>query len=536
MAITETRPETEPVAETAEVERYVGLPEQDQPGLLGFVGSADHTSIGRIYVVLSLLFGVVGFALAGVNEADLTRSNPWKHLFQVYTASRVSLVFLFAIPLLVGLATVITPLQVGANTVAFPRAAAAGLWGWIIGSGLVIASYAVDGGPLGGHTKAVDLTYAGFALVIVALLVASTCIVTTVVSLRAPGMFLDRVPMFSWSMVVAASVWLLSLPVLLGNIVLVYVDHHYGRPAFFAAGPNQWTQISWTFAQPAIYAIAIPVLGIASDSVAAMTGRRMPHRSTVMALIGAFGILSFGAWAQPVYYSDVYNEALFIAFSVLIILPVLGLLGGWGATLRGGRPTLASPLLYAVGAGVLALIATVAGAIYGIKALDLHDPAWAKLATTLPFADGLFMLVVSATALGAIGGVVLWSSKLFGRVAQEGLAKLGAAVGTIGGLVAGLPLLVYGFAVKAHGLKDSNHFLRGTSAFGDALVLLAIVIAVAALISGGRTDEPDPWGDGQTFEWQTASPAAGGGFGQLEPVTSAEPLLDLAAAEQEAGS
>jgi heme/copper-type cytochrome/quinol oxidase subunit 1 len=529
MAITETRPESPATPEPAEVERYIGLPEQDQPGLAGFVGTGDHASIGRIYVVLSLLFGVVGFALAAIDEADLTTDKPWHHLFQVYTGSRVCLVFLFLIPLFVGLATLVTPLQVGANTVAFPRAAAGALWAWIIGSGLVIASYAVDGGPYGGHTKAVDLSYAGLALVIVALVVATLCILTTVVALRTPGMFLDRVPMFSWSMLVAGSVWILSLPVLLGNIVLVYVDHHYGRPAYFGLGPNQWPQLSWAFVQPAIYAVAIPVLGIATDAIAGMAGRRQAHRSATMALIGAFGILSFGAWAQPASYTDVYNEALFIIFSVAIILPVLGLLGGWAMNLRDGRPSLASPLLYAFGAGVLVLVATLAGGVYTIKALELHDPAWNKLAVSLPYADGQFMLVVSAAMLGAAAGVVYWSSKLFGRQAQEGLAKLGAAVGTIGGLVAGLPLLVYGFALKAHGLKSSAHFLYGTSAAGSALVLLALVVVIAALLVGRRTDAVDPWGDGQTLEWQSSSPAQGGGFGVLEPVVSGEPLLDRVA-------
>jgi heme/copper-type cytochrome/quinol oxidase subunit 1 len=533
MAITETRPPSDAVVEPSEVERTIGLPGQDQPGLAGFIGSADHASIGRIYVVLSLLFGVVGFALTALAEGDLTRSHPWRHLFQVYTASRIDLLLLFAIPLLIGLATAVVPLQVGANTVAFPRAAAAAMWSWIIGSGLVIASFAVDGGPLGGRTKAVDLTYAGLALVVAALVVATVCLLTTIVALRTPGLWLDRLPMFSWSMLVAGSVWLLSLPVLVGNIVLIYVDHHYGRPAYFGIPANQWPQLSWAFAQPAVYAVAIPVLGIAGDAVATLSGRRQPHRSAALVMIAAFGIFSFGAWAQPVYYPDVYNEAFFVFFSFAILVPVLGVIGGWAATLRGGKPSLDSPLLYAVGSGMLALVATLAGALFAIKALDLHDPQWAQRAVTLPYADGLFVLVCSLVVLGGLGGLVLWSSKLFGRVAQEGLAKLGALVGVVGGLVAGLPLLVYGFALKAHGLLSSAHFLYGTAAVGSALVLAAIVIVVAALLFGASTDELDPWGSGQTLEWSAASPAVAGGFGPLDVVTSPEPLFDAAAGSED---
>ena len=175
---------------------------------------------------------------------------------------------------------------------AFPRAAAMAFWGWLVGSGLVVAAYAIDGGPAGGRAKAVDLSFAGLALVLASLLVASICIVTTVIALRTPGLWLDRVPMFSWSMVVAGTVWLLTLPVLLANILLIYIDHHYGRPSSFGIGFNQWPQISWAFAQPQIYVVAIPALGIANDVVATLSGARQQHRSAMMATIGAFGILT----------------------------------------------------------------------------------------------------------------------------------------------------------------------------------------------------------------------------------------------------
>jgi cytochrome c oxidase subunit I len=530
MAITETRPPTESTADEAEPERFIGLPDHEQSGPVGFLGTGDHLSLGRAWIVLSLLLGILAFADAALFTADSTKTHPSfaQHLFQVYTSSRVTLVFLVAMPLLIGLATCITPLQVGANTVAFPRAAALAFWGWLVGSGLLVAAYAIDGGPAGGRAKAVDLSFAALAMVVASLIVASICIVTTVIALRAPGLWLDRVPMFSWSMVVAGTVWLLALPVLLANIVLVYVDHHYGRPSSFGIGFNQWPQISWAFAQPQIYAVAIPVLGLANDVVATLSGARQKHRSAMMATIGAFGILAFGAWAQPAFYPDVYNEALFISMSVLIILPVLVAFGGWAITLRGGRPMLKSPLLFVLGAALVALLATLAGALFSIKDLRLDDASgWAKHGvTTLPFADGHFLLVVSAVTLAGLGGVLYWCPKIFGRLANDGLAKLAALVGVVGGLVAGLPLLVYGFALKSSSLLDSAHFLNGTSSLGTLLVAVSVVLVVAAVLMGRRGVDDDAWGVGQTFEWSVASPPVPGGFGQLERVDSAEPLLD----------
>jgi heme/copper-type cytochrome/quinol oxidase subunit 1 len=532
MAITETRPPTESTADEAEPERFIGLPDHEQSGLVGFLGTGDHLSLGRAYIVVSLLFGVLAFADAALYTADRAKTHPsfTQHLFQVYTSSRITLVFLVAIPLLVGLATCITPLQVGANTVAFPRAAAMAFWGWLVGSGLVVAAYAIDGGPTGGRAKAVDLSYAGLALVLASILVASICIITTVIALRTPGLWLDRVPMFSWSMVVAATVWLLTLPALLANILLIYVDHHYGRPASFGIGFNQWPQISWAFAQPQIYVIAIPALGIANDVVATLSGARQKHRSAMMATIGAFGILTFGAYAQPAFYPNVYNEALFIAMSVVVILPVLAAFGGWAATLRAGRPLMKSPLLFVLGAALVTLLATVAGGLFTIRPLRLHDTtALAKHGvTTIPFADGHFLLVASAATLAALGGVLYWCPKIFGRLANDGLAKLAAVVGVVGGLVAGLPLLVYGFALKSSSLLDSAHFLNGTSALGSALVAAAVVLVVVAVLMGRRGADDDAWGVGQTLEWSVGSPPVAGGFGPLERVVSAEPLLDRA--------
>ncbi len=262
--------------------------------------------------------------------------------------------------------------------------------------------------------------------------------------------------------------------------------------------------------------------------MATLSGARQKHRSAMMATIGAFGILCFGAYAQPAYYPNVYNEALFIAMSVLVILPMLAALGGWAATLRAGRPMLKSPLLFVLGAAFVTLLATLAGGLFTIRPLRLHDTAaLAKHGVaTIPFADGHFLLVASAATLAALGGVLYWCPKVFGRLANDGLAKLAALVGVVGGLVAGLPLLVYGFALKSSSLFDSARFLNGTSALGTALVAVAVVLVVVAVLMGRRGVDDDAWGVGQTLEWSVPSPPLPGGFGPLERVVSAEPLLD----------
>ena len=537
MAITETSPAPEPTAGPADAERFVGLPDHDPGGFAGFVGTGDHRALGTAYIVLSLLLGLGGLVLAGLFHANVPGDFlPNDTVGQIFTLSEIGLVLLFVVPLFVGIATAVVPLQVGANTIAFPRAAAAAFWGWLVGSGILIAGYAINGGPDGGGFKAVDLSLAAMALVIVSLMVASMCIVTTVIALRTPGLYLDRVPMFSWSMVVAGSLWLLSLPVLLGNILLTYLDHHYGTSSTFAA--SQWAQLSWAFGPPQVFSAAIPVLGVVGDVVATFAGVRQRHRGAMFAAVAAFGVLTFGAWVQPTVDPKVLDEALFLGMAVLIVVPLLAALGGWAGTLRAGKPLVKSPLLFSLSAGLVLVVAAVADLLFGFKQLQLHDSRWLSgILGVPPYERGLLLLVVGASLLAALGALVYWAPKVFGRFAAEGLATLGALAGLGGALLAGVPLLVYGFALKITSLQDSAKLFNGIAAAGVALMAVAVVLVALSLLGGkGESPADDAWGRGQSLEWATGSPPPPGNFGVLDPVTSAEPLLDAAVDQPAAGT
>ncbi|MGZ4715556.1 MAG: cbb3-type cytochrome c oxidase subunit I [Acidimicrobiales bacterium] len=530
MAITETRPVTPAPEVTADPERFVGLADHEPGGLAGLIGTGDHKSLGRAWIVLSLLFGVAGLVLVTLYHAHLANSFlPDDTVDQVATLGQTMLVLLFAIPLFIGIATYVSPLQVGARTVAFPRAAAMAFWGWALGSGILIAAYAINGGPGGGRPKAVDLSFMGLAFVLVSICIASICLVATIIAMRPAGLWMSRIPLFSWSIVVACSLWLFTLPVLVGNVLLVYVDHHYGTGSVL--GTSEWTQLSWLFCQPAIFVVAIPALGAISDVLATLSGNRLPLRGAMMFAIGAFGVLSFGAWAQMSVSPDIMNEALYTAMGVLVLLPVLFLVGAWATTLRSGKPLLKSPLLFALSAALLVLLSAFGGAVYVIKQAELHNKAWFDNSLAAPpFATGELLLVVGASVVAALGALVYWSPKIFGRFANDGLAKLAALIALVGALLAGLPLMVYGFALKASSLRDADNFLNGLSAFGAGVLGLAVLVVVVALVMGSGDESPtdDAWGVGQSLEWATGSPPPPGNFGQLDRVGSAEPLLDIA--------
>ena len=411
---------------------------------------------------------------------------------------------------------------------AFPRAAAMAFWGWLLGSGMLIAAYAINGGPGGGRAKAVDLSFVAMAFILASLCVASVCLLTTIFALRTSGLWMSP------------------------RAHVLVVDRRGLQPVAVhppgAAGQRGARSTSTTTTAPAppwarrsgaswpgpsanrpIYVVAIPVLGAVTDILATLSGTRLAHRGVVMAAIGAFGVLAFGAWAQPTFAPDIESEALYVAMGVLAVLPVLVLLGGWATTLRGGKPVLKSPLLFALSSAVVLLLAVIGGAVYVIRALELHNQAWFDNSlVTPPYATGQALLVVGAAAIAALGALVYWSPKIFGRFANDGLAKLAALVGLVGALIAGLPLMIFGFAIKADALADSGKFLNGLSAFGVVVLLLAVVLVVAALVVGTKGDDiaDDAWGVGQSLEWATASPPAPGNFGVLARVESPEPVLD----------
>src|SRR5690606_1651412 len=203
-------------------------------------------------------------------------------LVQMVSAHRMGLVLLFALPALLGLALIVVPLQVGASTVAFARAAAMSFWTWALGSALWIAGYLVGGGPGGSDLRGTDLWLLATIMVIGGLLVATVSVVTTVLGLRTQGMRLRHVPLFSFSMLVAGSVWLLTLPVAVANLVIIYIDHRYGQ-ALFGANEAILPQLMWLAVQPQIYAVAIPVLGIAADVIPVFARARQRFYGVSMA-------------------------------------------------------------------------------------------------------------------------------------------------------------------------------------------------------------------------------------------------------------
>lgn len=543
-----------------EVHGEMDTPTEAVPDAAAALALNDHKSVGKMWIGASLLFLVL-ISILGIvtnlerlslGSAEIFGTNAT--YFQGWVLYRTGAIFLVALPLFIGIATAIVPLQVGSPSIAFPRLAAASFWAWLVGAIVhIISVFGADGGlgPANAtRTEGTLMTLTSLGFIIIALLAASMCIATTIIALRPAGMNLQRIPVFSWSMLVATSVWMLSLPILIANLIFAYTDLQGREPIAFGNRDVLWTNLEWAWAQPQIYAYAIPVLGVVAEVIPTLTKQRQVGRDAVLTLIGLFGLLSFGAWAQsalsvgadPVFQNPdlpesaqgrfIYEEALFVLFALAIAIPLLAILGGMADMLRRGKfPKPSAAMGGAMMGATILLLAVIAGEVRAFPFFweALHDDH-----VLLSSATAQVTLVFGAVIASAIGALGYWSPKIFGGFTADSIGILGATALFAGAGLAGLADMVSALAGQPDiSLEAVNN---GTIETMNVLALVGVAImaagAVATIglilpaIGSSELLPDDPW-DGQTLEWATPSPPPVGNF--IEPIPkirSAEPLLD----------
>jgi cytochrome c oxidase subunit I len=509
-----------------------------EPAFYRLVTTGDHKTIGRLYIAFSLIFLLVALVmgvLVGFERSDLSGIDLLGAVdtyFQAWTLWKVGLIVLAVVPLFVGLAIAIVPLQVGSPAIAFPRAAATSLWGWLVGGLIFSISIAVDGGlgalPEGGvDHDAAALTILGLTLVLISLLLASVCIATTVISLRPAGMYLDRVPLFSWSSLVASVLWLLLLPVAVANLVIAYVDFRNAQPLGY--GNQVALQIGWMLRPPTVFAFVIPALGILGDIVPVVAKVRQNLYAVLLGAIALFGLLSFGAFVQ---IANIEEQFVYIVMSFLLLLPVLMFLGGIADTMRRGGKNIGLPPTALLCALLGTLVVFAGASMAAIRAISAFDLAGVVQTSA---ADAAFDAALLGGLCAGLGGVAWWSSKLVGRSFSElgrPLALLlagGAFIAAVPELIAGFRDQPSGFVVTVDGLKDGVELSNTISAIGLVLVTLGALGFIGLLLkslTGGAAAAADPV-DGHTLEWTTASPPPIGNFAEaVATVRSERPLLD----------
>ena len=465
--------------------------------------TSDAATVGRLFVLTSLLLAagtsVVGVLLSfGRTEAVA----PWdlfggfNAYFRMWTLYRMSLMLLVVMPLLLGVALAVVPSQVGAGNVAFPRAALASFWSWLIGAVIIVVSVFAGGGwgaidgVTGNESDAMALTLLGTGMVIVALLLGAVTVATTVISLRQTGMSLLDVPPFSWSMLVAAAVWLFTLPVAIANLVVIYADLR-GRPAIAfgrAESPDIWLQLDWLVEQPAVYIMAVPVLGIAVEAVGAAVGARSSRPEAITIIVGLFGLLAVGGWSQDYFTApqDLRDGLVYVAFGLAAVLPLVALAGGAAElVLRGTRTPdrLLDPRMLGAGAALKLLgAAALVGALRVVEPLDL-------LETTATWA--VFHGVVAAGLIAGVAALINWSDRLLFRPISQVVGRGSVLLLGAGGGLLVISDLISGFIVDDRDLMalalDGNVVLNLVNLVGSLLLAAGLAGALTGIASALRS-------------------------------------------------
>ncbi|MFM9082459.1 MAG: cbb3-type cytochrome c oxidase subunit I [Actinomycetota bacterium] len=496
--------------------------------------SSDHKKIGRLFTGTALL---VALWVGGVGlVAGLERMSPssWDVIdadaaVQLLASYRFDLVLGVLAPLFIGLAVAVVPIQVGSRAIAFPRLAQFGYWTWLFGSILVGVSLVANGGPGGGQTDMVDLYLMALPLTVAGLLAAALSVVTTVLTSRAPGMTLERVPAFAWSALVGASAMLLSMPVVIGTAIYLYVDHTHAKQAF---GGNKAVldHIGFGLSQPQTFVLVVMALGVLAEVAPVASRVRQPMRPAVLAGLGLVSSGVLGAVTQSSHHlswkggaGDKIQSAIpWLIFNGLPLLGVLVVIGAVALAFKERAPRITAPFVFAI-SGVLMILVGVAGNfIATIEGADLAGTV---------FEEGVVVYLVAGGLLAGIGGLVHWSPKLSGRLLGGRMTAL-APLGLLGTVAAAFPLYVLGFmgqpgaTLAVFEIDGPVGVLNLLAGAGMAVVALVVLGTVATMLGTAAGASDDPW-DAQTLEWSVPSPAPRDNFEALATVGSPEPLLDV---------
>ncbi|MBC7139229.1 MAG: cbb3-type cytochrome c oxidase subunit I [Defluviimonas sp.] len=508
------------------------------------LAAVNHSIVGRRFMVTALVFFAIAGTLAMLIRIQLATPDsgfmePGLYA-QVFTMHGTVMMFLFAIPLFEGLAMYLLPKMLGARDMAFPRMSAYGYWCYLFGGTLLIVAMLAGAAPAGGwfmYTPlsskpwspgiGADVWLLGITFVEISAISAAVEITVTILILRAPGMSLDRMPVFAWYMLTVAAMMLVGFPPLILGSLLLEAERAFGLPFFDPAGggdPLLWQHLFWLFGHPEVYIIFLPAAGALSTLIPVFAGRPLAGYRAVVAALVAMAFLSFGLWVHHMYATGLphLSLALFSAASTLVAVPTAVQIFAWIATLAQRRPNpgppagprapapisapVSVPMLHVFGFFFVFVMGGLTGVMLAIVPFDLqaHDTHFVVA--------HLHYVLIGGFLFPMLAAGYHWLPLITGRAHDGPAARLGFWLvfagfnGTffvmhITGLM-GMPRRVH-----AYGAESGWHWLNllsSVSSFVMAIGFAVILIDAVMTLRFGRKAQADPW-QAATLEWAVAA-------------------------------
>ncbi len=515
--------------------------------IYAFIATTEHTAIGRRFIVTAMAFFALGGLLALLMRLQLAR--PLAKVLgpdaynQVFTTHGSTMMFLFAVPVMQGLALYFVPLMLGARNLAFPRLANFAYWIYLFGGIFLFSALLSNTGPDAGwfayvplagpeHSpgKRVDVWAQLITFTELSTLSVAVNIIVTTFKHKAPGMSLDRMPVFVWASLVSAFMVVFAMPAVVTASSCLALDRLVGTHFFNPAEGGDallWQHMFWFFGHPEVYIIFLPALGMVSEIVVSATKRTLFGYVPIVLANVATAVLAFGLWVHHMFATGLpqLGASFFTGASIIIAIPTGVQFFCWIATIWGSRPRVDTQFAY-----VLAFFGTfLIGGLTGVMLAAV--PINVQVHDTFFVVAHFHYVLIGGAVFPLLGGLTHWFPKLTGRMLDERLGRLSCALVFVGFNVAFFPQHVLGL----HGMPrrvytylpetgwGTWNLVSTLGAFVLGLGVLVFFVNAARSLAAGEPAPANPW-DAESLEWASPSPPLPGAERELFVVPSRYPL------------
>jgi cytochrome c oxidase subunit I len=505
-------------------------------GWKSWVFTVDHKKIGIMYGVAAMFFFLVGGVEALLIRAQLGGANGTilsaDKYNEMFTMHATTMIFLFVMPMSAALANYLVPLQVGARDVAFPRLNAFGLWSFVFAGIFLNTSWFLGGGADGGWfmyapnssvpfspSNGIDFWALGLQISGIASLTGALNLIVTILNMRAPGMTLMRMPIFTWMVLVVQFLLVFAIPVITVALFLLMFQRTFDATFFSVdagADPLLWQHLFWIFGHPEVYILVLPAFGIVSEVLPVFSKKPLFGYPFVVFSGAAIGFVGWGVWAHHMFASGLgpISVAVFAVATMAIAIPTGVKIINWTLTMWGGKLVFSTAMLFAIGLVVQFTVGGLSGVTHAVAPSDTQQT------DTYYIVAHFHYVLFGGAVLGLFAGIYYWWPKFFGKMLDERLGKWNFWLMVIGMNLTFGPMHIMGLqgqprrmyiwteARAGEGFFDLG-FWNLVSTIGAFILATGVLIFLINVVVSSRRNRPpaplDPW-DARSLEWMTTNP------------------------------